>query len=281
METPLSSRRITKSQAIEDCNSNTIPMSSRVENEGSNKGVLKSRHQEREKPALIDITNGSPIVGLAMGSLKTPSSRCSKKRMMVSNTLTPGSGETLLRGQVKTLLQKVEEEAVISRICFDDNSLVHKCFMNSPIAILAPTPANTPQVYSFSTSNDNGLESFAVSPVAENFNFTQLLNEVIAESSQEDKGEGDEKDVITRSLFMDLSEKSNGYDSSDCSSLLTCQDSDSSLWSVQVNASTSEVDELCEEMSKISVNKADKFTGKHMRFVYDSESSSSSSKGSI
>lgn len=145
-------------------------------------GVSKSRQktgkpQEREKSALFDITNGSPIVGLAMGSLKTP--LYSKKRMTISNseakhTTTPGSGESLLRGQVKTLLQKVEEEGVISKICFEHNPLIHKRFINSPMAVLAPTPANTPQVYDFSTTNKNVLDSFTVSPVAENFNFTQV-----------------------------------------------------------------------------------------------------------
>ncbi|KAI7752195.1 hypothetical protein M8C21_008067 [Ambrosia artemisiifolia] len=279
METPLSSRRITRSSRLEN-------------QESTNKCFLKSRNQERENSALIDITNGSPIVGLAMGSLKTPSSRCSKKRMMIPSSesktaTTPGSGETLLRGQVKSLLQKVEEEGVISKICFEPNPLIYKRFLNSPMAVLAPTPANTPQVYNF--SNNNGFESFTVSPVAETFNFTQLLNEIIAESNEEDKGE---KNVITKSLFMDDSE------SSDCNSLVTCQDSNSSGWSVQVNASTSEeckddeghenvvVDELCEEMSKISVNKGVEFTGKHTRFVYDSDEEpegelSSSSKGSI
>ncbi|KAK1432649.1 hypothetical protein QVD17_09547 [Tagetes erecta] len=303
METPLSSRRITRSQALtmsvdnknnnnNNNNSSNITMSSRVENEEiSNKGVVKSKHQEREKPALIDITNGSPIVGLAMGSLKTPSSRCSKKRMMISSNMTPGSGETLLRGQVKTLLQKVEEEGVISKICFEPNFLIRNRFVNSSSPVLAPTPANTPQVYNFCTAENNGLGSCIVSPVAENFNFTQMLNEVIGESNEEEKGE---KNMITRSLFMDFSEKLHESDSSECNSLLTCQDSNSSLWSVQVNASTSEeyndvvVDELCEEMSKISVNKGVEFTGKHIRFVYDSDgelegevSSSVTSKRSI
>ncbi|XP_076937815.1 uncharacterized protein LOC143605675 [Bidens hawaiensis] len=261
METPMSSRRMTRSQA------------SRVEDEEpNNQSVPKPKHQEREKSALSDITNGSPIIGLATGSLKTPSSRCSKKRMMICNR-TPGSGETLLRGQVKTLLKKVEEEGVVSKILFEPDRLMYKRFYNSPMAVLAPTPANTPQVYNLSCTSNNGLGSFIVSPVAQNFSFTKMLNEVIAESNEEE-------DVITRSLFMEFSEKS--------------QDSGSSGWSFQVNASTSEeckdvvVDELCEEMSKMSVNKADdKFTGKHTRFVYESdgeaegELSSSTSTGSI
>lgn len=121
METPLSSTRITR------------------ENEES---VSKSR-QER---ALIDITNGSPIVGLATGSLKTPSSRCSKRMMIPNCATTPGSGsgESLLRGQVKTLLQKVEEEAEEKMICFQPNPFIRNLLINSPM--VPPTPANTPQV---------------------------------------------------------------------------------------------------------------------------------------
>lgn len=311
METPQSSRRITRSQALamasENSNSNTTtkPISSRDENEESI-GVLKSKqktgkHQEREKSALFDITNGSPIVGLAMGSLKTP--LFSKKRMMIptsesKNATTPGSGESLLRGQVKSLLQKVEEEGVISKISFEHKPFMHKHFLNSPMAFLAPTPANTPQVYDFSTTNNNSLESFTVSPVAENFNFTQMLNEVIGAHNQEDESETYEKNVITRSLFTDFSEKFEGCeDSSDCNSMMTNEGSDASLWSVQVNASTSTdeykneeddddkgVDEICEGISKISVNNGPKFSGKHIRFVYNSdgelESPSSSSSSS-
>ncbi|KAI3761870.1 hypothetical protein L1987_52292 [Smallanthus sonchifolius] len=249
METPLPSRRITRSQAL-----------AAKDEESRNK-----KNQEREKSALIDITNGSPIIGLAMGSLKTPSSRCSKKRMMnltreSMKNMTPGSGESLLRGQVKTLLQKVEEEeeGLVSKICFEHNSWYGY---------------NKPQVCAFSTSGNNGLNLF-----------TQMLNEVISAPNQEDKVESVEKDVVTRSLLMDFSEKSRDSGSSDCNALLTSQDSNSSasLWSVQVNASTSEeynkgdcedvvVDELCEGMSKISVNNVVKFTGKHTRFVYNSD----------
>ncbi|KAK9067398.1 hypothetical protein SSX86_014726 [Deinandra increscens subsp. villosa] len=257
MDTPLSSRTITRSQA--------------------SSGGLKSRqrdtdgkHQEREKTALIDITNGSPIVGLAMGSLKTPSSRCSKKRMMVSNIMTPGSGETLLRGQVKTLLQKVEEEGVISKICFEPSPSIYKRFMNSPMAVLAPTPANTPQVYNFCTGNNNGFESFTVSPVAENFNFTQMLNEAIGESNQEKE---DEKNVGNWILIISSFTYWPGLISHFEMFLTEHKEEDVVVV----------VDELCEGVSKISVKKD---AGKHIRFVYDSEGElegelSSSSSSSI
>lgn len=126
--------------------------------------------------------------------------------------------------------------------------------------------------------------------------------------------------------MLDFSEKSETNDdeatSSDCSSVLTHQDKfsksstlslspsqdddNSSLWSIQVNASSHDedeededieeeeeedviedeedeegadydgglVDELCKGISKISVNEkgeAEEFVGKHTRFVYNSE----------
>lgn len=94
---------------------------------------------------------------------------------------------------------------------------------------------------------------------------------------------------ITRSLLLDFSDKySQVWESSECSSVVTQspEDDNSSVWSMQVNASTKDeeddeeeyyyeeeeeeeggiVDGLCEGMRKMSVA-----TGKHTRFVYDSE----------
>lgn len=127
--------------------------------------------------------------------------------------------------------------------------------------------------------------------------------------------ERDESETqITRSLLLDFSEKS---DESNCSSVCTYQallhkkekltsddDDAASIWSIQVNASSTRdedeeedgdfdesseedeeeeeddeyyyeeggenVDDLCEEMSKICVEEP-KFMGKHIRFVYNSE----------
>ncbi|KAI3729764.1 hypothetical protein L6452_18430 [Arctium lappa] len=76
---------------------------------------------------------------------------------------------------------------------------LHSSF-NSPIVVLAPTPANKPQLCDFST-NYNASESFL------------MLNEIIIEPNQEEKSETDEKIVITRSLFMDFSKKFEGSDS--------------------------------------------------------------------
>lgn len=115
--------------------------------------------------------------------------------------------------------------------------------------------------------------------------------------------------MISRSLLLDFSEKT---ESTECSSVVTDvgksngkeksypDEDDSSVWSIQVNASIhgedeevnesyndnyeeneaeeyDEVllDELCEELSKISVNNTGqtmpKFTGRHTRFLYNSD----------
>ncbi|CAH1424528.1 unnamed protein product [Lactuca virosa] len=253
METPSSSSRtITRSQAL-------------GKSEESEKVVLKSRS------AMIDITNDSPIVGLAIGSLKTPSSIFSKKRAFIQNSElikqpnTPGSGEALLRGQVKTLLQKVEEEAVFSKISFEPRNLIREeeGFVNSPIYLIAPTPANTPQVSEF-CENNNGI----VSPiVAESNSFSQILGQ------QEENDETLETNLISK-LFTDFPEKLE-----DCDSSVDNED-DASVWSVQVNVSTSDdeleenhEDELYEVLSKIRVDDVGvRFTGKHQRFVYDGDS---------
>lgn len=115
--------------------------------------------QNQDRCALVDISNDSPIVGLANGNdLETPLSSMAKQKR-VKNT--PGSGEALLRGQVKTLLQKVEEEAVISKLTMEVISPFLQ-LANSPMSLLAPTPANTPQVPNLSGPNGDVLAS--VSP---------------------------------------------------------------------------------------------------------------------
>ena len=96
--------------------------------------------QQQDRSALIEITNDSPIVGLAM---KTPSSAISKQRRAKNIMMTPGSGEALLRGQVKTLLQKVEEEAELSKVSLESRPFLHlqgcgNLFDGS--AVIAKTP---------------------------------------------------------------------------------------------------------------------------------------------
>ncbi|KAK6150688.1 hypothetical protein DH2020_015620 [Rehmannia glutinosa] len=263
--------------------------------------MTKSRQQDRS--ALIDITNDSPIVGVAMGNLKTPSSAMSKKRMSGQGLFsrTPGSGEALLRGQVKTLLQKVEEEAELSKITLEKRpffNLEGLITLNSPINLVAPTPANTPQILSLSANTSNGLPCATPSPVDEKF---LIPPQMISEMLEEKKEVGTEFDenVITRSLLLDFSERSIDEDTEKVSA----DDDDASVWSIQVNASSTRddedeecieeecdddyycygeeehddfgnevlLDELCEGMSKISVKGGPKFMGKHIRFTYNSD----------
>ncbi|KAM7524075.1 hypothetical protein LguiA_013977 [Lonicera macranthoides] len=272
METPSSARRITRSQALSAAsNNNNIPMSRKTEE--SEKGVSKSRNRngkQQDRSALIDITNDSPIVGIAMGSLGTPLSTMSKKRNngeAKQNTPGSGSGEALLRGQVKTLLQKVEEEAELSKIPLENRAdfICLKGLVNSPMGLLAPTPANTPQVSNLS-SNESAyridLASVESSPIEEQFNLSQMVKEMLEGKKQETVAT---EDLITRSLLVDFSEKSEGssVSSSDCISVLTYQggsednteknkksiedDDDASIWSIQVNASSINEEEEEEE----------------------------------
>ncbi|KAH0700169.1 hypothetical protein KY284_014384 [Solanum tuberosum] len=311
METPSSTRRVTRSQALAVANNaNKIPLSTKKIEESEKKTVAKSRNRTGKQSALIDITNDSPIVGLAMGNLGTPSSDMSKKRTigLAKYLSTPGSGEDLLRGQVKTLLQKVEEEAVLSKISLENRPFLHlKGIINSPMGLLAPTPANTP-LMDFSV---NELPAVTASPVEDKFVISQMINDMF-EGEKQGNLES-EKSYLTRSLLLDFYEKpEDSEQSSVCSSVLTYQgceveskekttpsdDDNASVWSIQVNASTkdeeeeeeggleeveedeydddkydeieedgSEVDDLCEAISKINVN----FEGKHTRFVYNSD----------
>ncbi|KAK0604584.1 hypothetical protein LWI29_017184 [Acer saccharum] len=322
METPSSStRRVTRSQTLGSLNnnSNNIPISRKIEE--SDKGLSKSRKrtttattkQQDRSVALIDITNDSPIVGLAMGSLETPSSGVAKQRSFRG---TPGSGENLLRGQVKTLLQRVEEEAELSKLSLERRPFLHHLQgpVNTPLQLLAPTPANTPLILNLSgddVTDNNGLASMNPSPVT----YQQLISQVVVASDIFDvkKEESIEYEKnLTRSLLLDFSEKlefsNSSSPSSECSSVVTGQsskekssitpdDDDSSIWSIQGNASSTTthgedvdevieadaeeeedgllLDELCEGVSRISMNSTTtstgtiaKFAGKHTRFMY-------------
>lgn len=118
--------------------------------------------QRKTGQALIDITNDSPIVGLTSGSLKTPLTSARKGMNTRKVTMTPGSGEALLRGQVKNLLQMVEEETEIQKLqqlpCrpfVGVYRLLNDC-SSSPITLLAP--ANTPQIVSSSGEQKTGFD---------------------------------------------------------------------------------------------------------------------------
>ncbi|KAI3861440.1 hypothetical protein MKW98_000392 [Papaver atlanticum] len=306
METPSSIRRITRSQAKASV-INVIPMSRK--NEESEKSVTRQKKPERS--ALTDISNDSPIVGLAMGSIETPSSFIKK---LEQPKKTPGSGEALLRYQVKSLLQKVEEEAELSKLSFENRPFIQG-IANSPSALLAP--ANTPQVLNLSCNDMN-------------MNVDAIISESRAQVQEESKNHQmvidepsgntleSQKSLITRLLF-DFPEKLESSDSSSSpgSSVLTNEESsaekdkstdedDASVWSIQVNASTKDEDEegeieeveqddeeyyddeeeeyedvevggflddLCDGLSKITVQekKLPEFEGKHTRFIYNSD----------
>ncbi|KAL6532210.1 hypothetical protein OROGR_014180 [Orobanche gracilis] len=301
METPSSSRRVTRSQTLAaSANNSNIILSKKVEE--SEKTMMKSRkksgqkqkQQQQDRSALVDITNDSPIVGLAMGNLETPLSSSSpgiSKKRGQRYILTPGSGEALLRRQVKTLLQKVEEEADLSKITLKDMP-----FFN--------TPANTPQILSGNT-NACLPPSLTPSPIDDKFS-------PIPQMSDGKKHEPENDVVITRALLLDFSDKSSDSPSK-CSSVrsyqgaIVCVDDDdaSSVWSIQVNASSTQdddeeeekedeeeecdddddyeedendngygllvLDELCEGIGNISVEEGSEFKGKHIRFVYSSD----------
>ncbi|XVE82486.1 hypothetical protein DITRI_Ditri16bG0008600 [Diplodiscus trichospermus] len=131
METPSSARRLTRSQTLAALNNN-LSVSKGKNEDDSEKSVSKTRarngKQQQERCALIDITNDSPIVGLAVETPSSAKQRNSRAENMVMMMMTPGSGEALLRGCV-----------------------------NSPMGLLAPTPSNTPQVSNL--SEDGGIDN--------------------------------------------------------------------------------------------------------------------------
>lgn len=127
---------------------------------------------------MIDITNDSPIVGLASGNLETPSSKIiGKQKSFRCSTPGSGSGETLLRGQVKSLLQRVEEEAILSKLSEENRPFIN--LINSPMRLIAPTPANTPQILDLVDKNLNGLESINPSPVGQELEISQVIHNLL------------------------------------------------------------------------------------------------------
>ncbi|GAB4848474.1 hypothetical protein Ancab_003179 [Ancistrocladus abbreviatus] len=261
METPSSStRRVTRSQTLAALNntangSNAIPISRKGEE--SEKGMSKPRQrkEEKDRSALLDITNDSPITGLATGSSETPLSSVAKRRNNQCK-MTPGSGEALLRGTVKTLLQKVEEEAELSKFSMESRPFISLGrFLNSPMGLLAPTPANTPQILGLSVDESvKDDDRIMESPVEDQLMTSQV---VLSQTLDGKKAEGvDSEKSMIRSLLLDFSSKSENSESSDCSSVVTYQgregggeneipgeksfveDDDASIWSIQVNAST-------------------------------------------
>lgn len=207
-------------------NNNIIPMSREVED--SEKGVLKPRQQ---RSALIDITNDSPIVGLAMGNLE-------KKNNTQVKQNTPGSGEALLRGQVKNLLHKVEEEAemVIQSIEGEKQESVESeksCLVTRSL------------LSDFSEKSDSSECTSVVTEEDEASIWSIQVNASTKDQEEEEEDEGIEEEKYDCCDEEEEEEEDEEYDGG-------------------------LVDELCEELSKICVNGA-KFEGKHTRFVYNSD----------
>ncbi|ONK71751.1 uncharacterized protein A4U43_C04F11990 [Asparagus officinalis] len=215
METPSSMRRVARSQ--------TSIASQKIKKENS------------ERSALLDITNESPIVGLAAGTLlkKTPSSSAIKTRVCVENE--PGSGEDLLRGQVKNLLQKVEEED--GHVSVDENSLKIE-----PIQIaeaIKPEEAVNPQ--------------------------ENLLNRALLFDSPEKSLEDDSSSAwsiqVNVSIQDEEEEKIEDFDG---------EEEEEEEEEEYYEEAENYFDDICQGLSKMTV-KEEKFEGKHTRFVYNSD----------
>ncbi|KAJ0970857.1 hypothetical protein J5N97_018816 [Dioscorea zingiberensis] len=289
METPSSTRRVARSQA-----------SSLASHKKQEDATTRSRTgSQSDRAVLSDITNDSPIVGLAVE--KTPSSAVAKS--LVHSKRTPGSGEALLRGQVKNLLEKVGEEGagLAKKTSSGNRSLFLRAsvgFPFSPAQLLAPTPTNTPLVPSLSVFKEEGKGSMTSPSNEEVVDVTTTLDE---EEGEEEKEVSGNECVINRALLFDSPGKSEGSD--DVSSTVTYQgsleksspddDDSSSAWSLQVNVSGIQEDDeedgevedddddeslqgLCEELMNMTVNEERKrvvpeFAGKHTRFTYNSD----------
>ncbi|CAL9761821.1 unnamed protein product [Musa acuminata subsp. burmannicoides] len=245
METPSSTGRNTRSQAAAECT-----VASKQEESHS-----RSRNGE-ERAGLIDVTNDSPVVGLAAGRLlveKTASSSSVESRVPASRT--PVSGEEVLRGQVRTLLQKVEEDAeLVDKLPVGHPTPLFSSILDlarSPMRLLAPTPANTPQIPDLNGSKEGfasvGFASPCVYPEQDDH-----LKVVAAFRAEERLGP--QELLINRTLTFDSPEKS------DVSS---------------GDEEEEELDGLCDGLKKMRVqdvkHRLAEFTGKHTRFIYNSD----------
>ncbi|CAL4932465.1 unnamed protein product [Urochloa decumbens] len=272
METPLSTRRITRSLAAAAASAQKSAAAgtdsaapfSRVKNAAA----ATMEPQQPPRGVLHDITNDSPIVGLAAGGLhgadKTPASTAAKTRRRAPRG-TPGSGEALLRGQVKALLHKVEEEqgcaapaAGIVRPAARIQALLG--ISRSPAQLLAPTPANTPQIGAVPAMARDGLlmpDGVPVVPcVLEEEELLIPKLQIIAASlpppqPEENLGEcqlnralvfddSPEKSDASNGSAVSLQESSTGSNMNKSSSP---EDDSSSAWSIQVHASSEKGDE--------------------------------------
>ncbi|KAL6642622.1 hypothetical protein ACP70R_020803 [Stipagrostis hirtigluma subsp. patula] len=257
METPLSTRRITRSLAAAAASS---AQKSAAADHFSRAKNAAGVEQQQPRAALHDITNDSPIVGLAAGGLhaaadKTPASTAAKTRRRAPRG-TPGSGEALLRGQVKALLHKVEEDQGCAAAALVRPARIQALLgvSRSPAQLLAPTPANTPQIEAVSAPKE---EFVLPQPfVLENEESLLPKLQVIGASlppppPEESLGEGQLPRLLVFDDSPGKSDASNGSvvsfpDSSSGSCTVKSsspEDDSSSVWSIQVHASSEKGDE--------------------------------------
>ncbi|RCV43616.1 hypothetical protein SETIT_9G308200v2 [Setaria italica] len=265
METPLSTRRITRSLAAAAAASAQKSAAAGTDS-AAQFSLAKNATAGEPQPraALHDITNDSPIVGLAAGGLhgtdKTPASTAAKTRRRAPRR-TPGSGEALLRGQVKALLHKVEEEQGCAPAALVRPARIQALLgvSRSPAQLLAPTPANTPQIGPVPAAREGLLMPDGVPVVPCVLEEEELLLpklQIIAAplpppQPEENLGECQ----LNRALvFDDSPEKSSASNGSAVlfqeSSTGSCngkssspEDDSSSAWSIQVHASSEKGDE--------------------------------------
>ncbi|KAH9307628.1 hypothetical protein KI387_035539 [Taxus chinensis] len=321
METPNAEIQMPGTPASVSRNSASKPGKKSVFASGTNmRGVSRQ--------ALLDVTNDSPIAGLAVDRVngsKTPVSNM-KHCPPPESVQTPGTGEALLRYQVKSLLQRVDKPAPNLRSLSHLNGI-----LPSPNILLAPTPANTPDSAvaiannsSLSTRSDSTIGIYvdldlsspgSESKVESSGNVSDIPHPEVIDAVVSTRDSSPEK-PITRTLLFDSPEKETEASISSPRSVISSEDShkmrsteddDVSEWSLQVNISSpgpgqtddyaqvenemedysetvnneddeqedgevlddEECEELCRGMNKVSVH--DVFTGKHTRFVYNSD----------
>ncbi|KAM3409398.1 hypothetical protein ACQJBY_001995 [Aegilops geniculata] len=240
METPLSTRRITRSLAAASAQKSAADVTCSRSKKTASKGG------DAPRAALHDITNDSPIVGLAAGGLvhaadRTPQASTAGAKNRPRPRCTPGSGEALLRGQVKTLLQKVDEEGAAAAVIRPVRIHALLGVTRSPAQLLAPTPFNTPQLWAESAARGESAlpDGRTVLPcVLEQEELIPKL-QAIADTPP------------NRALVFDDSPGKSDQ-STDGSSLTfhvsssdrSADDDSSSVWSIQVNVSSEEKEEM-------------------------------------
>ncbi|KAM0920183.1 hypothetical protein ACQ4PT_007701 [Festuca glaucescens] len=240
METPLSTRRITRSLAA-------AATASTQKSAAAADLSCRSKKPSGEAPpraALHDITNDSPIVGLAAGGLGTPQASTAGAKNRARPRCTPGSGEALLRGQVKTLLQKVDEEGTAAIQPLRIHALLG--VTRSPAQLLAPTPANTPQLWAGPAASllPDGITVMpCVLEEEELIPKLQVIADPPANRALVFDDSPEKSDLTTDGSVASSSLTFHGSSSGDRSS----EDDGSSVWSMQVNVS-SEKDEEEQEL---------------------------------